>query len=61
VRAVNQIGAAGAASLASSLGRMTQLTLLNLSCTLRAIGGQLRCERVLASAGNAWIMLCVTG
>jgi hypothetical protein len=27
---------------------MTQLTALDLSCTLRAIGGSWRCERVLA-------------
>jgi hypothetical protein len=39
VRADNQIEAAGAASLGPSLGRMMQLTSLDLSCTLRAIGG----------------------
>ena len=36
VRAGNQIGDDGAASLAPSLGRMAQLTSLNLSCTPRA-------------------------
>jgi hypothetical protein len=39
---------------------MTQLTSLSLCGTLHAIGGSLRCERVLASAGCAW-MVCVTG
>jgi hypothetical protein len=38
VRAVNTIGADGAASLAPSLGMMTQLTELDLRRTLRAIG-----------------------
>jgi hypothetical protein len=36
VRAGNRIGAAGAASLGPSLLRMTQLTSLDLNCTLRA-------------------------
>ncbi len=36
---------------------MTQLTSLNLGGTLRALGGQLRCERVLANAGDALMML----
>ena len=53
VRADNQIDAAGAASLAPRFGRMTQLTLLNLSGTLCDIGGSWRCERVLVTAGNA--------
>ena len=51
----NVIGRAGAASLAPSLGGMTQLTSLGLRGTLRA-SAQLRCERVLANAGNAWMM-----
>ena len=38
MRADNQIGAAAAASLAPSLGRMAQLTSLNLESTLRGIG-----------------------
>ena len=38
MRADNQIGAAGAASLAPSLGRMTHLTLLDLSGTILCIG-----------------------
>jgi hypothetical protein len=38
VCAGNQIGEAGAASLAPSLGRMAQLTSLDLRSTLRAIG-----------------------
>ena len=62
VRAVNQINSAGGASLALSLLRMTQLTSLVLSCMLRAcIGGQLCCERVLANAGRAWMMLRAVG
>ena len=36
---------------------MTQLTTLNLGGTLRDIGGSWRCERVLATAGNALMML----
>jgi hypothetical protein len=48
VRAGNYIEAAGAVSLAPSLGRMAQLTELDLGSTLRAIGGSWRCERVLA-------------
>ncbi len=39
MRADNRIEAAGAASLAPSLGRMTQLTSLDLYCTLRASAG----------------------
>ena len=39
MRADNDIGDVGAASLAPSLGRMTQLTSLDLSCTLRASAG----------------------
>ncbi len=61
MRAGNRIGADGAASLAPSLGRMAQLTSLDLSGTLRAIGGSWRCERVLANAGCAWMKLCVVG
>ncbi len=61
VRAGNSIEAAGAASLAPSLGRMAQLTSLNLSGTLRAIGGSWRCEWVLATAGNALMMLRAVG
>ncbi len=61
VRAGNEFRADGAASLAPSLARMTQLTTLNLRSTLRAIGGSWRCERVLANAGCAWMMLCVVG
>ena len=60
VRAGNRIEDAGAASLAASLGRMTQLTSLGLGGTLRA-SAQLRCERVLANAGCAWMMLRVAG
>ncbi len=36
---------------------MTQLTSLDLNCTLRAIGGSWRCSRVLANAGNAPMMM----
>jgi hypothetical protein len=61
VRAGNRIGDDGAASLAPSLGRMTQLTKLNLSGTLLAIGGSWRRERVLASAGNALMMMRAVG
>jgi hypothetical protein len=61
VRAVNQIGADGAASLAPSLGRMTQLTSLDLSRTLRDIGGSLCCERVLANACSALMMMRAVG
>jgi hypothetical protein len=60
VHAGNDVGEAGAASLGPSLGRMTQLTSLDLRCTLHAIGGSWRCERVLASAGCAW-MVCIAG
>ena len=61
VRAGNRIEDGGAASLAPSLGRMAQLTTLNLSGTLRDIGGSWCCERVLANAGNALMMLRVVG
>ena len=61
VRADNQIDAAGAASLAPSLGRMAQLTSLDLSGTLRASAASWRCERVLANAGNALMMLRAVG
>jgi hypothetical protein len=61
VRADNHIEAAGAASLAPSLLRMTQLTSLDLNRTLRAIGGSWRCERVLASAGNVVMMVWAVG
>ena len=60
-RAGNRIGAAGAASLAPSLGRMTQLTSLNLCSTLRASAGLAlwvgACER------RQWggMILCVAG
>jgi hypothetical protein len=51
VRAGNRIGDDGAASLAPSLGRMTQLTSLDLSGTLRASAGLVlfagACERRL--------------
>ncbi len=60
VRAGNHIGDDGAVSLAPSLGKMTQLTSLDLRGTLHAIGGSWRCERVLANAGCAWIV-CVAG
>jgi hypothetical protein len=59
MRAGNYIGAAGAASLAPSLERMTQLTSLHLSGTRLDIRGSSRCERVLATAGNALMMLCL--
>ena len=54
VLAGNEIGRAGAASLAPSLGRMAQLTSLNLS-------GTLRFDRVYANAGDAVMMLRVAG
>ncbi len=60
VRADNRIGAAGVASLAPSLGRMAQLTSLDLGRMLRA-SAQLRCERVLAAAGCALMMLRAAG
>ena len=60
MRAGNAIGDAGAASLAPSLGRMTQLTSLDLGGTLRA-PAKLRWERVLANAGCAWMMLRAVG
>ena len=47
--------------LAPSLLRMTQLTSLDLCGTLRAIGGSWRCERVLANAGNALMMMRAVG
>jgi hypothetical protein len=60
VRADNELGADGAASLTQSLEGMTQLTSLDLSGTLHA-SHQLRCERVLANAGDAMMMLRVVG
>ena len=57
VRAGNDVGVDGAASLALSLGRMTQLTSLDLNCTLRAVGGSWRCGWMIANAGNAVMML----
>ena len=59
MRAENRIGDHAAASLAPSLGRMTQLTSLDLSGTLRASAASWRCERVLANAGNALMMRAV--
>ncbi len=47
--------------LAPSLGRMTQLTSLDLGGTLRASAGQLRWELVLANAGCALMMLRAAG
>jgi hypothetical protein len=47
-------------TLARSLGTMTQLTSLDLGGTLHA-SHQLRCERVLANAGDAMMMLRVVG
>jgi hypothetical protein len=61
VRAGNRIEDGGAASLAPSLGRMAQLTSLDLSGTLCDIGGSWRCSRVLASAGNALMMMRAVG
>jgi hypothetical protein len=61
VRADNSIEADGAASLAPSLGRMAQLTSLNLGGTMCDIGGSWCCDWVLASAGNALMMLRVVG
>jgi hypothetical protein len=60
VRADNDIEAAGAASLSPSLVRMERLTELDLSCTLLH-RRQLRCERVAANAGCAWMMSRVAG
>ena len=60
VRADNNIGA-GAESLAPSLGRMTQLTSLDLHCTLRASAASWLCERVLSNAGNVVMLLRVVG
>ena len=57
MRAGNWIGDDGAVSLAPSLGRMTQLTSLNLMGTMCDIGCSWGCSRVLASAGNALMML----
>jgi hypothetical protein len=61
VRAGNEFGADGAVSLAPSLGRMAQLTTLNLGGTLCAIGGSWGCELVLAKAGNTVVMLWAVG
>jgi hypothetical protein len=61
VLAGNVITAAGAASLAPSLGRMTQLTSLGLRGTLCVHRHQLRCERLLASASNAQMRLRAVG
>ncbi len=61
MHAGNRIRAGWAASLAPRLLRMTQLTSLNLSGTAACIGGQLRCERMLANAGCAWMLLRAVG
>ncbi len=61
MRADNQIDAAGTASLAPSLVRMTQLTSLHLSGTLLDIGGSWRGSRVLVNAGNVLMMLGAAG
>jgi hypothetical protein len=61
VRADNGIEDDGAASLAPSLGRMAQLTSLDLHSTLRAIGGSWRCGWMIANAGNALMMMRVAG
>jgi hypothetical protein len=60
VRADNYIKAAGAASLAPSLGRMTQLTSLDLNCTLRASAAAGAVSGLLANAGvRGWCVLRV--
>ena len=61
VRAGNQTGDDGAASLAPSLLRMAQLTSLNLSGTLCDIAGSWRCELVLANASKALMMMRAVG
>jgi hypothetical protein len=61
VRADNQIGDDGAASLAPSLLRMAQLTSLDLYGTMCDIGGSWRCSRKLANAGNALMMMRAVG
>jgi hypothetical protein len=60
VRAGNTIGDAGAASLAPSLGRMTQLTSLNLGGSLRASGAA-GWEQMPANAGCVVMALRVAG
>ena len=60
VRAGNEFGADGAASLAPSLGRMTQLTSLHLSGTLRASAAAGAVSGCLQNAGCAW-MVCNAG
>jgi hypothetical protein len=40
---------------------MTQLTSLDLHCTLRASAASWRCERVLSNAGNVVMLLRVVG
>jgi hypothetical protein len=40
---------------------MAQLTSLDLGSTLCDTGGSWRCERVLATAGNALTMMCAVG
>ncbi len=52
----NKFGDDGAASLAPSLGRMAQLTTLNLGGTLRDIGGSWGCF-----AGACERRLCMDG
>ncbi len=59
VHADNWIGDDGAASLAPSLGRMTQLTSLHLSCTLRASAAAGAVSEA-CEPGCAW-MVCVAG
>jgi hypothetical protein len=55
VRADNEIRAAMAASLAPSLGRMAQLTSLNLGGTLRASAGSCAVSGCLRTpAMNGW-------
>jgi hypothetical protein len=61
LRADNQIRADGAASLAPSLGRMTQLTSLNLCSTLRASAGLALWVGACERRQCGWMILCVAG
>jgi hypothetical protein len=57
VRAGNAIGDEGAASLAPSLGRMAELTSLDLSGTLRASAGSSAVSGWLRTPANALMLL----
>jgi hypothetical protein len=61
VRAVNDVGAAGAVSLAPSLERMAQLTSLDLSGKLRASAASCAVSGCLRTPAVHWMLLRAAG